>query len=291
MSQGKKQYKGKILFLHGYTQSASLFYAKTSALRKKLIKLGYKSVYLNGPYVLTPAQLPSTDSLSKFSSAANEDMKYRAWWVKRDSTNDRISLEESIESIRNYIDKGEIIADSDDVDESDAESEEEKKLPIVGIIGFSQGAALGGLVAHKFDEIFKVDPLKFVILYSGFKLNTTKKSGNDRYDHYYPEEQDVERINLKYLHIYGELDTVVEESRALSLYELTKRRSDLLRHPGGHFVPNSKLYIDQVTNWIHKVEQEDKEEDKEKNEVKNGEDKDKHDLATLMDMMDSFGTI
>ena len=77
-------YKGKILFLHGYTQSASLFYAKTSALRKKLMKLGYKCVYLNGPYVLTPADLPSTDSLSKFgSSTKTDEMTYRAWWVKK----------------------------------------------------------------------------------------------------------------------------------------------------------------------------------------------------------------
>ena len=83
--QKERHIQGKILFLHGYTQSASLFYAKTSALRKKLIKLGYKCVYLNGPYVLTPADLPTTDSLSKFGSATTDtdDVTYRAWWVKR----------------------------------------------------------------------------------------------------------------------------------------------------------------------------------------------------------------
>ena len=92
---------------------------------------------------------------------------------QKDKTNDAINLDESITTIKNYIQKGEIIADNDlKVEE---ETEEEKKLPIVGILGFSQGAAFGGVVAHKFHELFETDPLKFVVLYSGFKLDTSKR--------------------------------------------------------------------------------------------------------------------
>ncbi|ABN67163.2 dihydrofolate reductase [Scheffersomyces stipitis CBS 6054] len=274
-------FKGKILFLHGYTQTSSIFYAKTSALRKKLTKLNYKCVYLNGPLKLTPADLPSSDELSKFSTvvSSEEETNYRAWWVKPHKGNDGISLEEAFDSIRNYIKKGEIIPD-EDMKEQPEETEEEAKLPVVGIVGFSQGAALGGIIAHKFKELFDAPSPKFFILYSGFKLDTSKKSGNSRYQSHYPDSE--ESISFKFLHVYGELDTVVDETRALSLYEVTKTKSDLLKHPGGHFVPNSKLFVEQVTNWIQIAE-------KEEEQGKEPEVKDEDDIDSLLDMMDSIG--
>lgn len=271
------KFKGKILFLHGYTQSSSVFYAKTSALRKKLLKLNYKSVYLNGPTKLTPADLPSTDSLSKFNTviSGDEESNYRSWWIKPQNTNDGIDLSEPVAEIKKYIEKGEIIPDNDLVQET--ESEEERKLPIVGIIGFSQGAALAGLLGHKFKDLFGVDSLKFVILYSGFKIDTSKRSGNAKYKDYYPADNG-ESDQFKMLHVYGELDTVVHEDRVLSLYEITKDNSDILKHPGGHFVPNSKLMVDQTANWIvHTMEN--------KQEISKPED----DLDSLMDMMDGLG--
>lgn len=271
------KFKGKILFLHGYTQSSSVFYAKTSALRKKLLKLNYKSVYLNGPTKLTPADLPSTDSLSKFNTLISDDEEtnYRSWWIKPHNTNDGIDLSEPLAEIKNYIDKGEIIPDNDLVQET--ESDEERRLPIVGIIGFSQGAALAGLLSHKFKDLFGVDSLKFVILYSGFKIDTSEKSGNAKYKDYYPADNG-ESDQFKVLHIYGELDTVVHEDRVLSLYEITKDNSDILKHPGGHFVPNSKLMVDQATNWIVHIMEN-------KQEISKPED----DLDSLMDMMDGLG--
>lgn len=276
-SKKEIKFKGKILFLHGYTQSSSVFYAKTSALRKKLLKLNYKSVYLNGPTKLTPADLPSTDSLSKFNTVISDDEEtnYRSWWIKPHNTNDGIDLSEPVAEIKNYIEKGEIIPDNDLVQET--ESEEERRLPIVGIIGFSQGAALAGLLSHKFKDLFGVDSLKFVILYSGFKIDTSEKSGNTKYKDYYPVDN-RESDQFKLLHIYGELDTVVHEDRVLSLYEITKANSDILKHPGGHFVPNSKLMVDQATNWVvHTMEN--------KQEISKPED----DLDSLMDMMDGLG--
>lgn len=271
------KFKGKILFLHGYTQSSSVFYAKTSALRKKLLKLNYKSVYLNGPTKLTPADLPSTDSLSKFNTVISDDEEtnYRSWWIKPHNTNGGIDLSEPLAEIKNYIDKGEIIPDNDLVQET--ESDEERRLPIVGIIGFSQGAALAGLLSHKFKDLFGVDSLKFVILYSGFKIDTSEKSGNAKYKDYYPADNG-ESDQFKVLHIYGELDTVVHEDRVLSLYEITKDNSDILKHPGGHFVPNSKLMVDQTTNWIVHIMEN-------KQEISKPED----DLDSLMDMMDGLG--
>lgn len=274
-----QEFKGKILFLHGYTQSSALFYAKTSALRKKLIKLNYLPIYLNAPVVLTPAQLPNGEDLAQFNSslALDSDDSNRAWWTKKDTTNDNIELEDSLDAIKNYVQKGEIIPDSDMKDQA-AHSEDYKDLPIIGLIGFSQGAALGSLIAYRFHEIFETsDKLKFAIFYSGFKLNTGKGSGNEHYDKYYKKDKDHD---IKFLHVIGELDTVVEEDRGMSMYKHSSDHSDLLKHPGGHFVPNSRLYIDQVTNWLQATMEPKKEDIKKEDE---------DDFDALMDMMDNLG--
>ncbi|KAI5956265.1 FSH3 [Candida jiufengensis] len=291
-NQQQKQLKGKILFLHGYTQNSSIFYAKTSALRKKILKLGYKCKYLNGPYVLTPADLPTTDSLSKFGSTTSGDVTYRGWWIKNDHTNNKVDLDKSIESLKDYINKGIIIPD-DEIEngELQKDDEEDQELPIVGIIGFSQGASFAGLIAENFQKIFSTSSqLKFVILYSGFKLDTSAKSGNEKYDSFY-ENQNSE---LRYLHIYGELDTVVDETRSLSLYNITTTKSDLLKHPGGHFVPNSKMYIDQVVNWIQSLTKEEEKAGEtnggdNSDKLKNGKSTEKNDIDSLLDMMEGFG--
>ncbi|CAH6722186.1 family of serine hydrolases 3 [[Candida] jaroonii] len=245
--------KGRILFIHGYTQNSQTFYAKTSALRKKLIKSGYEPVYLNGPLLLTPADFPGED-FGKFQSG---DDDFRAWWIKPGQTNAGIDITEAIDTVKKY------------VDEENAEGKETTKQDIVGVIGFSQGAALGGLIHNKFEELFG-HTLKFSILYSGFKLDTSKNSGNEDLKQYYPSKP-----NGKILHVIGELDTVIDESRALSLVDVLG--GDILKHPGGHFVPNSKVYVEKVVAWIASTEVEPKAEEK--------EDKEEEDILAMMDKL------
>lgn len=289
-------YKGRVLFFHGYTQSSLIFYAKSSALRKKLIKLNYKCIYLNGPYKLTPADFPSNDVLSKFNSVpVNDDNEtnLRAWWIKPNKLNENVLLDASIDAIRDYIDNNTIIEDEDLDQKLDSD---DKHLPIVGIIGFSQGSALAGLLMNRFNEMFNTD-LKFVIVYAGFKLNTAKASGNEHYDHYYHVDKDIRAKNhFKVLHVYGELDTVMSEDRAMELYDYSKDYSDILRHPGGHFVPNSKVYVEQVCNWIGRIEDDGKQKDGEQKDGeqkddKKNDDKKEESMDELLDMMDSIGKV
>lgn len=271
-------YKGRILFFHGLTQTSQIFYSKTSGLRKKLNKIGYKCIYLNGPLRLTPSDLPFNDSLSKFDSAEvndHEENSLRAWWLKSHLLNNNINIGPAIDTIKDYIDNNKII---DEPGFNQDENETDKALPIVGMIGFSQGAALVGLLMNKFNDIFNTS-IKFVVLYSGFKVETDIQSGNVGLDHYY----DSPKHQFKVLQVIGELDSVVEEKRGLNLYELTKDYCTLLRHPGGHFVPNSKIYVEQVTNWIiasteEKVTEEEPPKKSEKDE-----------LDDILHMMDTIG--
>lgn len=272
----KKQieYKARILFLHGFAQSSSVFYAKTSALRKKLQTLQYKAVYLNAQSNLTPAQLPSSDSLSKFNtvvSAEEEETNYRGWWTKK--SDNTYEIEDAIETIRDYIKNNNIIVGSPEDEKVNIIEDSDRDLPIAGIIGFSQGAALGGALVHTFEEEFGVAPLDFAILYSGFKIDTRIMP---QYKKLY-SEKNGEDTKTRLLHVVGELDTVVGDDRAYTLYDGTKKNLDVLKHPGGHFVPNSKLVIDQVTSWmVGKKEEEVKEEPKD-------------DIKDLLAMIDKLG--
>lgn len=272
MPAKKVDYVGRVIFLHGYTQSSSVFYAKTSALRKKLKTLKYQAVYLNAPINLMPSQLPSSDALSKFSSVVaelDEETNYRAWWLKDEKG--RLSLEDAIDTIRQYINEGIIIDGSPEdqklkanlLAESSPEEESETEgsatsvaPPIVGLIGFSQGACLAGAIVENFEATFGV-PLKFAVLYSGFKLDTNLMP---EYRSYYTQD-DGESTKARMLHVIGELDTIVGDDRAYTLYEVSKKNSHVLKHPGGHFVPNSKLLVNQVTNWIQSLDVEEKKED------------------------------
>lgn len=258
--------KGRILFLHGYTQSSSIFYAKTSALRKRLLKLGYDVVYLNAPLRLTPADFPSRELLSKFGSVAaadDEHTNYRAWWLRNDDT---IDLAPAVETVRAFATEGKVHEDDDTVGKRHLTSVDmEAAPPIVGLIGFSQGAAFAGLLARDFRRLCQVDSdLQFVVLYSGFRLPQAAAA-----PYYAPG------ATPRMLHVYGELDTVVDEARAMTLRD-EFGGSDVLKHPGGHFVPNSKMLIDQVVAWIEHAP---------KAQAPAKEDN----LDALMEMMDNLG--
>lgn len=117
-----------------------------------------------------------------------------------------------------------------------------KDGPYEGIIGFSQGAGVAGLLCNWFKtaSIPNQGPLKFVVFYSGFT------SLLESHQVYYGTP-----ITTPTLHILGTLDTVVAEERSLSLYEKCAEDSrQILRHPGGHFVPNSKPMVQAVVNFI-----------------------------------------
>lgn len=244
-----KPEKGRIIFLHGLTQSASVFYAKTLALRKKLAALGYSSVYLNGPFKLMPAQLPFSDWASRFGAVEaqdDEEANYRGWWTK--DGKEKYEIETAIAAVKDYIDNGTIVEGSAE-DARVALPDTGNSLPIVGVIGFSQGAALASALVDLCEELLGVQ-LKFAVLYSGFKIDT--KALPQYADKYTADGG--KSTDAKLLHVIGELDTVVGEDRAFSFYDITKLNSELLKHPGGHFVPNSKLMVERVTNWIQSVD-------------------------------------
>ena len=140
--------------------------------------------------------------------------------------------------------------------------------PFDGVVGFSQGGALAGMVASLLEEGRKESmealtskdsrkfpfpssfltphgelvqaPMKFAIIYSGFVAPMELYSG-----FYEP------KIKSSTLIVVGSLDTVVEEKRTTMLIDCIEGGKDsVITHPGGHFVPSGRQWLDASITFI-----------------------------------------
>lgn len=149
--------------------------------------------------------------------------------------------------------------------------------PFDGVVGFSQGACAAGMVAALLEgtgrregferarpgggiaypesfleksggegmEGLGVDgfvqaPLKFAIAYGGFRAPGEKYVG-----FYEP------RIRTPVLSVMGAVDVVVEEKKAMTLVEACEEETrKVVVHPGGHFVPSQKPWLDAVVGFV-----------------------------------------
>ena len=136
------------------------------------------------------------------------------------------------------------------------------------MVGFSQGGAAAAIVASLLEpgrkEAFDVNrsknlqklqypscftningdslqpPLKFVVVYSGFAAPF------EFYSAFYEP-----KIQTPVLHFLGSLDTVVDESRGRLLIESCEGgKARVVVHPGGHFVPSQKVWLDAAVNFL-----------------------------------------
>ena len=234
--------------LHGYTQSGPLFHAKTRALEKHIQKAipGSSLSYPTGPVSLDPSNIPGLDPSSVSDPG---DIEACGWW-RRSNTADPPE----------YLGLQEALAETTKVLASEG--------PFDGVIGFSQGAALAGMVAsllegpprrdafahfHRPDGSVSIaypssfaslqhGPLKFFVVYSGFV------APGERYKAFYERPL----IQTPSCHFVGGLDSVVEESRCRALIDASggDAKAKVVFHPGGHFVPNSKQYLDTLVDFI-----------------------------------------
>ncbi|KAI9689082.1 MAG: hypothetical protein M1822_000819 [Bathelium mastoideum] len=265
----------RILMLHGYTQSGPLFHAKTRALEKNLRKAfpahpspgalphypgGCTLHYPTAPIKLHAPDVPGVTPAPQTTTqehGADEEEAY-GWWVRKGDgepyTYD--GLEQGLARVADVL---------------------RSEGPFDGVIGFSQGGALAGMVASLlepgrragFEEAARRGgmawpssfvvaegqdgagagttlaahpPLKFAVSYSGFGAGL-----NPLYRGFYEP-----LIRTPMLHFLGSLDTVVEEARSLRLVEACEvKEGRVVYHPGGHFLPSSqKQYVNALIAFI-----------------------------------------
>lgn len=177
-------------------------------------------VFLDGPVKVAPETLPFDTSASTFSADANAS-DFRSWYPYIETESNHFSMEPAFEEL-----KASIIKDG----------------PYDGIIGFSQGAGVAGILCNSIDSLVpeKQGKFKFAVLYSGFRPHPE-----------FLQKYFSPPISTPTLHIMGSLDTVVSEERSMALYNAcTEDSRTLMRHPGGHFVPNSKPFVKSVVEYI-----------------------------------------
>ena len=233
--------------LHGYTQSGALFHAKTRAMEKHLQKAfpGISLSYPTGPLQLKPSDVPGFDSST---SEDPDSIEAYGWWRRSDTSDppEYVGLDRGLETVAQVL---------------------ESEGPFDGVMGFSQGAALAGMVASLLEgqsrkqafekarqkssmaiqypasfEGLDHPPLKFCAAYCGFK------APGERYRGFYEDPN----IQTPVCHFIGSLDSVVDETRTQALVDATggAGKTQIVTHPGGHFVPSGKQYLDTVAAFI-----------------------------------------
>ncbi|KAI4126123.1 MAG: hypothetical protein LQ347_005101 [Umbilicaria vellea] len=245
----------KVLMLHGYTQSGPLFHAKSGALEKAICRSfpNASFSYPTGPMRLRPADIPGFESITR-NADGNETEAY-AWWRRSNAGLEYLGLQEGLAKIAATI---------------------KEEGPFDGVVGFSQGGCAAGMVAALLEGTERVKgferrekeggfpypssflrsedsaglvqpPLKFAIIYSGFAAPSEIYSG-----FYDPP------ITTPTLHFIGSLDSVVEEARSRKLIGACAGEEKVVVHPGGHFVPSQKAFLEAAVGFVLESLQEKK---------------------------------
>ncbi|OBA21845.1 FSH1-domain-containing protein [Metschnikowia bicuspidata var. bicuspidata NRRL YB-4993] len=246
----------KILCLPGFLQSGAVFAEKSSGLRKLLTKkLRYDLDYIDPPVVISSKeQLPfklSEDPLEESEKWARilEKGLNRCWWLHT-SDGEYEGFDEAMKFVTAYI---------------------RQNGPYDGIIGFSQGAAMAAVIANSIEKsVPQNGPLAIAVMFSPFAFTVPRKS-RDVMARLNSEVTDVrEYANLvslnplyreyftqqlsgtKTVAVYGMVDTVVPPVRTEYLCSLYAQ-IDIMKHDGGHYMPNKKLFLDPIVELFKKA--------------------------------------
>ncbi|KAF3916143.1 hypothetical protein AA313_de0203403 [Arthrobotrys entomopaga] len=253
----------KVLMLHGKTQSGQLFYAKTRALEKHLVKACAPTrlafYYPDAPHRLYLRDIPDVDTSLLQSDEESEGMY--TWWRKDEATGEYKGIGETWKFLSDYLDQNvkHLVPRSRDSvniyfrDRALCLCAVAIKIqgPFIGAIGFSQGAGLAAILASILEPARQKPPaiisdgfttshppLKFAVAYCGFK------APNEEYQWMYEP-----KIQTPVLNVLGSLDTVVDEKLMKGLVEVCEGNR-VLWHPGGHYVVVKKQWLDAVGVFV-----------------------------------------
>lgn len=260
--------------LHGFVQSGKIFSSKTGGLRKSLKKMGYELYYPTAPLTVDKQMIKKLhrsenedgkeeiDIASEFSTSNTTD-DLNGWYIRDGPGLSDFKVEQiTLDYLHDYV---------------------VQNGPFEGLVGFSQGAGLAGYLLTNFNGILNLSPeqqppLKFFISFSGFKFEPKRF-----------QKSYIKKVSVPSLHVQGELDTVVTEARSGALFDCFEENSRaLLKHPGGHFVPNSKPFVMQVCGWIQSVMSPESNKDS----LSSSQEREKPDLdEDLLSMIDSIGKV
>ncbi|KAJ7087034.1 serine hydrolase FSH [Mycena crocata] len=217
--------KRTILVLHGYSQNATIFSKRLAGLMNQCGE-SVDFVFIDGPIILQPVDLfgaapqstsPATTLDALGACEAIKMDKSRAWWEWNKTKYEAIGLPECLAMFRDVL----------------------KNRTFDGVFGFSQGAAVAGLLSALLERPqayppFLIDgqpphpPFKFCVAVSGFRLPGI--IADAIFDKGY---------STPTLHIIGKADVVIVKEWSQTLINVSTN-ARVEEHDGGHFVPSKE---------------------------------------------------
>ncbi len=213
---GGTKTQGRLLVLHGNQQTGELLLGRIDRLTKRLKKeFALEAIAPDAPFLANPS---------------DADSCLRTWWNREN--NNYVGLEDTLAVVQNI-------------------QEESCKPPIVGILGFSQGARLGhllGILHQQHPETWLPD-LKFSILVAGYDKPIPPELIP------YCKNNTEDKLSVPSLHIWGSNDLLISKDEFEGLVA-SYDDSETYIHPGKHHVPTKgselPMYIDFVRKALSK---------------------------------------
>lgn len=187
----------RVLVLHSNRQSPFIFQKRTKAILSKMVGPGSTLVYASAPHKYVAQGEAKLNSKHVQASEADST---RCWWNASDDPETMIytGIEESIQ----YVDQ---VAQTNG--------------PFDGIIGFSQGGTLAGviaaLVSDKSPRVQNIaKTLQFTVIISGFYIRDVRPEFVNLNG---PKRDKGNPINIPSFHVWGLNDTLVYPERSQAL--------------------------------------------------------------------------
>lgn len=210
--------KLKVLMAHGYTSNKFQFFKRSGAIRKACRDVA-DFTFINGPLIVQPItsagdlDAPDVEDGKLVDENTPIEEQPRAWWRADDDGN--------------YLDWDKSVAYLNEVLKTEG--------PFDGIVGFSQGGCLAGILASAFEKPERMPGLelpkgqgafRFAVAVSGFR-------SRDKLHQKLFEQP----IQTPVLHVLGRADQIVDLERSQTLVDVCKN-SRVELHDGGHSLPS-----------------------------------------------------
>lgn len=210
--------KLKILMAHGYTSNSFQFFKRSGAIRKACRDVA-DFTFINGPLIVQPItsagdlDAPDVEDGKLVDENTPIEEQPRAWW-RADDDGNYLDWDKSVDYINDVL---------------------HKEGPFDGIVGFSQGGCLTGILASAFEDPSRMPglklpknqgPFRFAVAVSGFR-------SRDQLHQKLFEKP----IETPMLHVLGRADQIVDLERSQTLVDVCKN-SRVELHDGGHSLPS-----------------------------------------------------
>jgi len=220
----EKKRKLRILCIHGYRQNGKTFREKLGSFRKLVGKQA------DMEFVTAPHHIPSENP---------EEQDQFGWWFSQstksfdaheNSTCD-LGFSESVRTVEEALEKG---VDGGQYD---------------GVLAFSQGASLAAHLCVLQHTGKLGSKFKFCILVAGFVSRTLQHR-----EVFQALQQSGESVSIPTLHVFGDTDKVIENDMSEDMLQFFAS-PDIIRHPGGHFVPATGEHKKGFNVFLEKMQQ------------------------------------